>query len=504
MSRRIPKTFSELGGLSLLMGVAMAACLVALLKLPLWRGPYVTSFLSYYLIAGGAYLIVTYRLRTDRLPIYLIWVFAVLFRVILLYTTPSLSDDVFRFIWDGHLINAGMNPYTYPVNDPHLDPLNTELRSLVNHSWMASPYLPSAQLLFSIVGKIDPQQAKAYQITAVLLDLSTGWLVMSNLRRLTLPPSLVLIYLWNPLVIVEFAQGAHVVDALMICLVMLSFWLLLLANPIRKRASAHKYGSVVSMAAATLTKGLPVLFLPVLWRRWGWIRLFLYFTILLTISTYFANNAGWGLFGPIDGRGYFGALRIYLSQWNFNGGLYHWLEVWISGYPTPGAVPVEIVGEAPIRLARLISAALIGLSMIGTAIWSYRLDDPSKAELLSRTLALLRLATLPIGAYLLFTHTVHPWYVILMIPFLPFLLPQKEKTARTSRLIWPWMYLSLSISFSYLTYINPNDFRELSFVRLVEYLPFYGLLLWALVPLIQEPLTSIVDGRIRWGRIKRR
>jgi hypothetical protein len=504
MSRIITKKFSALGGLSLLMGAAITASIVPLLQLPELRGPYVTSYITYYLLAGAAYLIAVYQLKVDLLPIWLIWGFAILFRTLLLITTPSLSDDVFRYIWDGHLVNQGVNPYAFPVNAPQLDPLITPLRNLVNHSWMASPYLPTAQLLFSFVDRIAPQQVKAFQITAVLLDLSIGWLVLNTLRRLLLPAKFVLIYLWNPLVIIEFAQGAHVVDALMVFLVMLSVWLLLHANPRNPKIGLYKHGSAVTMAVATLTKVLPVLLIPVLWRRWGWKRIIIYVIILLTVSTYFAYNAGWGLFGPIDGRGYFGALRIYLSQWNFNGGLYHWLEVWISGYPAPGAVPVEIVGEAPIRLARLISAALIGFSLLGTAIWSYILDDESKGDYISRTLALLRLATLPIGAYLLFTHTLHPWYITLMIPFLPYLLPERGGTAQTSRLIWPWIYLSLAVSFSYLTYINPNNFREMSFVRLVEYLPVYLLLLWALLPLIQEPLTSILESRIRWGRIKRR
>lgn len=486
------------------MGVAIAASLIALVQLPSMRGPYVTSFLSYYTIAGFAYFIATYRLKADRLPIQFIWLFAILFRVILLFTTPSLSDDVFRFLWDGNLLNSLVNPYAFPVNSPQLDPYDTQLRSLVNHSWMASPYMPFAQFLFSLVDKIAPQQVKAFQIVAVLLDLSTGWFVMSTLKRLTLPATLILIYLWNPLVIVEFAQGAHIVDALMICLVMASFWLLLRAKPSDRNNGVFNNASVISMAAATLTKGLPLLFVTVMWRRWGFKRLLLYLLILLTVSSAFACNAGWGLFGPLNGQGYFGALRIYLSQWNFNSGFYHWLEVWLSSYPTPGAVPIETVGEAPIRLARVTSSTLFGCLLIGTALMSYRYDDPKKRDHYQRTIILLRLSTIPIGAYLIFTPTVHPWYVTLIIPFLPFLKSKSNQTSKFSRFIWPWIYFSLAIGYSYLTYLNPDDIRELVFVRWIEYIPLYLLILWAFLPLIQTPVTSILDDRIRAGRIKRR
>lgn len=118
----------------------------------------------------------------------LILALAILFRITLLFTTPStLSDDVYRYIWDGRLVNAGANPYAYAVNSPLLDPFDSAQRALVNHNWMASPYLPAAQAFFAIVYRLAPDSPLAFQIAAVLLDLLTGWLVIDLLRRLDLP-----------------------------------------------------------------------------------------------------------------------------------------------------------------------------------------------------------------------------------------------------------------------------------------------------------------------------
>jgi hypothetical protein len=187
----------------------------------------------------------------------------------------------------------------------------------------------------------------------------------------------------------------------------------------------------------------------------------------------FAVSAGWGLTGPLDGTGIFGATRIYLQHWNYNSGIYHWLEVLLSGYQTPGAVPVEIVGENPILLARATTTGLLSLAVLvsGWLAWRTKLDD----------IDLLRLSIIPLGAYLLLTSTLHPWYVTLVIPFLPFLTPREGEAKTYQAFIWPWTYFSVTVALSYLTYLDPDNLREYAWVRLVEYIPLYLLLGWAIL-----------------------
>jgi alpha-1,6-mannosyltransferase len=492
------------GGISLISGIILAASLVFLIPLPGLRGPQVPVFLTFYLIAATAYLVAVLRLDRDKLPLVLIWGFAILFRILFLFTEQSLSDDVYRFIWDGNLLSQSINPYAFPVNSPLLDAYETPLRALVNHDWMASPYLPSAQLLFLFVSGIAPENVFSFQVTAVILDLGIAWLILASLRRLSIAPAAVLIYLWNPLIISEFANGAHVVDAWMITLVLLAFWLMIFSADRVKSKGLINFGIILAVAGATLTKGLVALLVPLFLRRWRWKWLLLYLGLILVALAVFAFWAGWGIFGPLNGTGVFGALRIYLNQWNFNSSFYHWLEVGLSGYSTPGAVPVEVVGQEPIQAARTIASATLMLITLLTGVWAWWLDDPQRGSYLTRTLGLIRLSVIPIGSYLLFTHTVHPWYVTFIVPLLPFLLPGENEESQVKRFMWPWLYFSIAVSSSYITYLDPQNLQEYDLIRLVEYLPVFSLLIWAAWPWLSQGLTFIFERGMRWARIKRR
>ena len=502
MNSRISAIINAWGGLSFFSGIILAVCLSLLIPLPNLRGPQIIPFLILFLIAAAAYFIAVMRFDRDNPPLGIIWGFAILFRILILFTEQSLSDDVYRFIWDGNLLRQGINPYAQAVNSPLLNDYAIPIRELVNHDWMASPYLPAAQLLFLSVVGIVPEDILAIQISAVILDLSIGWLVFDSLRRISIPTAGVLIYLWNPLIITEFANGAHVVDAWMIFLVMLAFWLMIRSN--NQHGNRFNFGIILSMAGATLTKGIPALLVPIFLRRWRWKWLLLYLAIIIGALFAFSLGAGWGIIGPLNGVGVFGALRIYMSLWNFNSSIYHWLEVSLSGFRTPGAVPIEVVGQVPILAAKLITSTTIFLISLLTGYWAWRMDSPERANYLTRTLNLIRLTVIPIGAYLLLTHTVHPWYIAFIVPLLPFLLQRKDEHSRVNRFIWPWLYLSIAVSLSYLTYLDPNDLREYDLVRQLEYIPVFVLFIWAGWPWLYQVFIFIFEKGIRWERIKRR
>ncbi len=355
---------------------------------------------------------------------------------------------------------------------------------------MASPYLPAAQALFAAVYRLAPDSPLAFQVAAVLFDLLTGWMVVDLLRRLDLPQRWSVIYFWHPLVVIECAHGGHV-DAWMVCLTMASLWALVVWR--------SRLVSVIALTAATLTKGLPALLLPVLARRWRWPYALLYLTLLLVVCLPFGFAAGWGLSVPLDGEGLLGAMLIYGTYWNYNSGLYHWLEVLFSGYLTPSPVPQEAVGPLPIYAAKAVVA--LGLGGIVLAVWrtSRRLKTP---------LALLRLAIVPLVAYLLLATTVHPWYATWIVPLLPFLgqassqdeVPSRHRDAAATvsqgaqalsvegaslcpmlnqPFLWPLLYFTLVLPLAYLSYLDPAHIREYATVRLIEYVPLFLLLMWA-------------------------
>jgi hypothetical protein len=483
--QRTNQLLSTIGGWTFLAGTALLAALIPLVGTPMPRSAYILPFLGQFTIAVLAYWIACARIGHDRIPLVLIWFFAILFRSVLLLTSPTLSDDIYRYMWDGHLLTQGINPYSYPVDSPTLAGYSTAIRTLVNHSWMASPYLPTAQGYFTLLTALFSQSVFAFQLGAVLLDLSTAWLVMDMLVRLKLPAAGVLIYLWHPLLIIEYAQNAHI-DALMVFWVVLSFWFLVRGVSGSSHPDRLATGSVLSLAAATLTKGLPLLLVPLFTRRWGLKRLFAFGILIVVILAFFSMDAGWGLFGPLDGRGVFGAIRIYLSNWNFNGSLYHWVEVFVTGYQSPGAVPQQVADPRSILFAKLITNSILLLVISITGFWIWRNDRPGKHDAITRTRTLLRLALVPLIAYIMVTTTVHPWYLAVVIPFAPFLLSSGLGDGRASRFLWPLLYLSCMVALSYMTYFDPNEWREFNWVRNVEYVPFYALMLWAALPWLSE------------------
>jgi hypothetical protein len=448
-------------------GLMMGLCFAGMALLGDLRQRLV-PFLMLYGLAYVAYATAVWRLLRQpdgRRRFMLVVALGVLFRVIMLLTSPpTLSNDVYRYIWDGRLANAGVNPYAHAVNSPLLDPFHSVQRALVDHSWMATPYLPASQAFFAAVYRLAPDSPLAFQVAAVGLDLLAGFLVIDLLRRLGLPRALSLIYLWNPLVIVEFAHGAHV-DALMTSLTMAALWALVVVR--------FKVLSVAALAAATLTKGIPLLLLPVIVRRWRWHRIVLYAGLVIGACVPFALGAGWGLVGPLDGEGLFGALRIYTDQWNYNSGAYHWLEVLLSGYHTPGAVPAEAVGRAPIIAAKSIVAIALGLVLVFVWWKGREVDDD---------LALLRLALVPLAAYLLLATTVHPWYVTPLVPLLAFLPSRPGRSSRAERFLVPGLFFPAAVALSYLTYLEPDYLREYTLIRLLEYIPLYVAMIWAAWP----------------------
>lgn len=448
--------------------VALALC--GLTSLAIWasvpalgplRGLSLLDYLPRYFAAFALYLgaiLIIFRALCPRNLVSwtspLIFLFALLFRLPLLSSSPSLSDDVYRYIWDGRVQNAGLNPFAHRVDSPALDPLDTPNRALVNNPQMASPYLPVAQIMFAVVYRLAPESTLAFQIAAMLFDLLTGLLLMLALKGLNQPPEWALLYLWNPLVVVEFAHGAHV-DALMNMLIMAGLW----TNSVsRIPYRVSPFTSPILMGLATLVKPIPALVVVALAPQWGWRRLAVYGgTVLAGLAFY--SGAGWGLVGPIEaGTGLFGAIRIFLAWWRFNGGFYHWLEVLITGYQTEGAVPV---GTPGIETAKATSAMML-LMVLAIVFWRAR-RKPSPA-----------LWLIPVAAYLLLTPTVHPWYVAPLVALLPLCI---AGPVGSWPYLSPWLYFSASVALSYLTYLDSLNLRETDFVRQWEYFPLYALLL---------------------------
>ncbi len=453
-----------------LAGFGLVVSFIPLLFLPGFRGAYLPVFLLCFSLAGVAYILATLNLNHSPIPLKTVWIFAILARVILFGTTPSLSDDVYRYLWDGHLMHQGINPYTEPVNSTLMDPYATPLREKVNNPQMASPYLPAAQAYFWFIEQIAPQQVKAHQFGGLIFDLLTGLLVMRLLTRLRLNPAAVLIYLWNPLTIIEFAHSGHI-DALMLFLMMLSL------NAVFSDKKGHLFSAVI-LALATLTKGIPAFF-SLLWlRKWRTLNLVIYLSLVGIALSFFALKAGWGLSQVLDGRGLFGALRIYARYWQFNSGpLFNLMNIVLSQ-----------LSEYSDSIIRILAGTIMLIVFIWSIKQAWKLNQPGNESLAAQR-SLVRLSLVPLGTYLILSPTVHPWYLTWLLPFLPFFIPAKDDSPKLWYWLVPFVYFSLAVVFSYLAYYNPGEVKVPNWVLWLEYLPLYTGLVWV-AQSFRQPLSK--------------
>ena len=190
-----------------------------------------------------------------------ILVTAALMRVAPLAAPAFLSSDLYRYVWDGRVQNAGINPYRYIPSAPELAPLRDDaVYPLINRSdYAPTIYPPVAQAIFAAIAAIWPSPTA---IKAAMLGFEgVAVLVMLRLLRLAgLPRERVLLYAWQPLWPWEYAGNGHV-DAAAMAFIGIA----VLAVARRRDGWAG-----VALSAAVMVKLLPVVLVPALWRGRGW------------------------------------------------------------------------------------------------------------------------------------------------------------------------------------------------------------------------------------------
>ncbi|TGE04106.1 hypothetical protein [Hymenobacter fodinae] len=365
--------------------------------------------LSWMMVAFGAYAGLWYT----RLPLKAGLVAALLLRLIWLPALPPLSDDYHRFRWDGLLVVAGINPYQFRPDEftlpgrPAQTPAKTGLADtvsparhppqhllsgtvlqqlaaeypLLNSPHYYSVYPPVCQAIFAGAVRVFPTSAMGFAFLLRLVLLAAELVTVGLLWRLLVAFGLdkhrALLYILNPLVIVELTGNLHF-EALVICLLLLTLWLLW-----RKRVALA--GGVLGLAVAT--KFLPVLVVPLLLRRLCWRRWLLFSaTTGATLLLVFGPFLSWELLLNI-GK----SLNLYFRSFEFNASVYYLLRPlgqWVTGYN---------------EIAR-IGPALALTTAVGGLLLAAREAHPTWPTL-PRTLLLL------LTLYYLLATTVHPWYI---------------------------------------------------------------------------------------------
>jgi alpha-1,6-mannosyltransferase len=179
----------------------------------------------------------------------------------LVLTPPRFSTDVYRYVWDGRVQAAGINPYRYVPADPALARLRDGAiyPNINRRDYARTIYPPAAQMIFLAVTRVG-ETVTAMKAAMVVCEALTVWMLTILLGRLGLPRGRVLLYAWNPLVIWQYAGGGHV-DAAAITLVAIA-----LVAHVRQ----WEVLTGAALGCATLVKWYPAVLFPALYRPRGW------------------------------------------------------------------------------------------------------------------------------------------------------------------------------------------------------------------------------------------
>ena len=363
---------------------AIGAMLLLLTGVGLWRQHiYDTDgFTILALVQGAFYLMavaLTWRGGLSRRALIAVLAVAALMRIAVVLAPPYLSDDINRYVWDGRVEAAGVNPYRYIPADPHLAALRDErIFPNVNRSdYAPTIYPPVAEYIFYLGTRLR-ESVTAMKGTLLVFELAGVLLLLRLLHDCRLPRERILIYAWHPLTLWEFAGSGHV-DAAVVTFLALALWA-------RRREAAWLTGG--ALAAAALVKFFPAVLLPALYRRWDW-KMPVAAAATVAIAYVPFIGAGSALLGFLPG---------YLQEEGLHSGAGFFLWNLLKS-----VAPVEGVGPA-LYLA-LAAAVLVSLALhsLFTAAGRY----------------LASAMTLAVAAMVLVSPH-YPWYFAWIVPLICF------------------------------------------------------------------------------------
>jgi hypothetical protein len=390
-----------------------------------WAGR-ISLFLILY---GILFLLMLAAWKSESLSLPTILGFSILFRLTLVPTIPILSDDIYRYGWEGRVQRAGFNPYHLPPSAPQLLALRNESYPLINHKDIAAIY-PPLTLMMNRTGTYLADRIKKLGVLALradvvsqkvmvfVFDMGTIVLLMALLRQRHVPPARLLLYAWNPLVVLEFAGSGHNDSLAVFCLLgAIWFWEL-----------GQSWKATTALLASFFAKYAAILLVP-FWvrkRRWGEV---VFFGVMATAGLYEVCRCWLMTLGT----------HHYAVHWQFNGSLFPLLQKLMGGK--------ESLTRWAVALILAIFSAAIG----------YRQKDIARA------------AFGVLAAALLLAPTVYPWYLIWIIPLLC-LFPHP------AFLLWN---ATVVLSYTVLPRYAVSQIWDLHpAAQVVEYAPVYASLVW--------------------------
>lgn len=371
----------------------------------------------------------------------------ILFRLVFFMTEPNLSQDFYRFIWDGELVSHFINPY---LNIPNTlidqsDLVIANARELYEgmgglSARHFSNYPPLNQLIFGLAallgGKSVLGTTMALRGIIILADIGIFYFGRKLLKNLNQSPHLIFWYFLNPLIIIELTGNLHFEGVMLFFFV----WSLYLLSVQKWQWAAVLYACSISV------KLVPLLFLPLFLSHFKWKKSILFYLIIGVVSL--------SLFAPfytsefIDN--YSQTIGLWFSNFEFNAGLYNTIK----------QVAIQFDAK-PWELIKTYGKVTPLLTIATVLLFTFLRRNQNLAILISSMLWVLTL-------YYFTTATVHPWYIIFLVTLTIF-------TTYRFALVW-----SATIILSYFAY-SLADFKENLWLLALEYSVVFAFLIYELI-----------------------
>ena len=317
-----------------------------------------------------------------------------MFRLVLLFSTPNLSDDYFRFIWDGQLISNGNNPYEFkPVDQEFESPKEAvaakdRIYNKMNSKKYYSVYPPVNQVFFGMVEYASRNNSYQFIVLLRLLligfDIGVVLLLSKLLKWLNKKKELIVLYALNPLVITELTGNLHF-EGVTLFFALSSIWFI-----IQKR---HIQAGLL-YALAIGTKLVPLMLLPFFIFRIQWKRLVVFYSVIAVFTIL--------LFLPFSEVNLFetmgSSIRLYFHSFEFNGSIYYLFRE--IGFQIYGYNQIEKIGTIG-----------QGIVLISSIIILIKSRDRKELNSLFTNFVWMLLIFYALASI------VHPWYIIYLLTF---------------------------------------------------------------------------------------
>jgi len=379
---RLARAANDVPPLYLLAGIGVALAGLTLVTPFAFQDYGDNAFIALTIVAGLLTFAATHaaeRAPADR-ALWLIFGFGITIRIYVLLFDPLLSSDIYRYIWDGRVQAAGINPYRYfPAHGALAFLRDATIFPNINRADFAlTIYPPVAQFFFLIVTRIG-ESVTAMRLALLGCELVTVILINRFLRRMNRPATRIVAYVWHPLPLWEIANSGHV-DALMVALMLLGLWVAL---------TGHALRGAVLITFSMLVKPIAAPVLAGIWRPWD-LKMPLLVTAAIALSYLPYLSVGWGVLGFLT--------QGYMVEEGIRDGNDIWLlSLWRL-----------VFGEHPGDVVGYVVVAAIVLLFKGFSV--ARRSDRTMLPTLDGINMLLLLA-------LLLLSPNYPWYFLVITPF---------------------------------------------------------------------------------------